>query len=69
MGKPCCNAELRRAIAERRPDRQPPEDPVVRSETEPGQPIQSDFTVIRRGLNPLLAFVATQGFRLSGLWS
>jgi len=35
---------------------------VVRFETEPGQQMQADFTIIRRGRDPLLAFVATLGF-------
>ena len=34
---------------------------VVRFETEPGEQMQVDFTVIRRGRDPLLAFVATLG--------
>jgi len=38
------------------------EDPVVRFETEPGEQMQVDFTTIRRGRDPLLAFVATLGF-------
>ena len=33
-------------------------DPVVRFETAPGEQMQADFTVIRRGRDPLLAFVA-----------
>lgn len=37
-------------------------DPVVRFETEPGVQMQADFTVIRRGRDPLLAFVATLGY-------
>ncbi|MHC8314346.1 IS21 family transposase [Pseudomonas sp. LB3P31] len=35
---------------------------VVRFETEPGEQMQVDFTVIRRGRDPLLAFVATLGW-------
>jgi transposase len=35
---------------------------VVRFETEPGEKMQVDFTVIRRGRDPLLAFVATLGW-------
>ncbi|MCO5101339.1 MAG: IS21 family transposase [Burkholderiaceae bacterium] len=37
-------------------------DPVVRFETAPGEQMQADFTVVRRGRDPLLAFVATLGF-------
>ena len=36
-------------------------DPVVRFETTPGEQMQADFTFIRRGRDPLLAFVATLG--------
>jgi len=39
-----------------------PEDPVVRFETLPGQQMQCDWVVFRRGKQPLLAFVATLGF-------
>lgn len=35
---------------------------VVRFEAEPGEQMQVDFTVIRRGRDPLLAFVATLGW-------
>lgn len=35
---------------------------VVRFETEPGEQMQVAFTVIRRGRDPLLAFVATLGW-------
>ena len=37
-------------------------DPLVRFETEPGQQMQVDFTIIRRGKQPLKAFVATLGY-------
>jgi transposase len=37
-------------------------DPVVRFETEPGEQMQADFTYVRRGRYPLLAFVATLGY-------
>ncbi|WP_419737466.1 IS21 family transposase [Pseudomonas sp. COR18] len=40
----------------------PRHDPVVRFETAPGQQVQVDFTTIRRGSNPLKAFVATLGY-------
>ncbi len=37
-------------------------EPVVRFETAPGQQMQADFTHIRRGRDPLIAFVATLGY-------
>jgi transposase len=37
-------------------------EPVVRFETPPGQQMQADFTYVRRGREPLLAFVATLGY-------
>jgi len=37
-------------------------EPVVRFETPPGQQMQADFTVVRRGRDPLLALVATLGY-------
>ena len=37
-------------------------DPVVRFETPPGKQLQVDFTTIRRGREPLNAFVATLGY-------
>ena len=37
-------------------------DPVVRFETPPGKQMQADFTQIRRGRDPLIAFVATLGY-------
>jgi len=40
----------------------PKEDPLVRFETAPGEQLQVDFTVIRRGQNALKAFVATLGY-------
>jgi transposase len=42
--------------------RQPKDDPVVRFETEPGQQAQADFTFVRKGRDPLLAFVMTMGY-------
>lgn len=38
------------------------DEPIIRFETEPGEQMQADFTVIRRGRDPLLAFVATLGW-------
>jgi len=37
-------------------------EPVVRFETAPGKQMQADFTHIRRGRDPLIAFVATLGY-------
>lgn len=37
-------------------------DPVVRFETAPGEQLQADFTYVRKGKDPLLAFVATLGW-------
>jgi hypothetical protein len=37
-------------------------EPVVRFETPPGQRVQADFTIVRRGRTPLLALVATLGY-------
>jgi transposase len=37
------------------------QEPVVRFETAPGEQMQADFTVVRRGRDALLAFVATLG--------
>lgn len=37
-------------------------EPVVRFETEPGQQMQADFTWVRKGRDPLVAFVATLGY-------
>jgi transposase len=37
-------------------------EPLVRFETEPGEQLQADFTYVRRGRYPLLAFVATLGY-------
>ena len=37
-------------------------EPVVRFETPPGRQMQADFTVVRRGRDPLVALVATLGY-------
>jgi transposase len=37
-------------------------EPVVRFETPPGKQMQVDFTTVRRGREPLKAFVATLGY-------
>lgn len=44
------------------PHKRPDAEPVVRFETAPGKQMQADFTVIRRGREPLLALVATMGY-------
>lgn len=44
------------------PLKQQPVEPVVRFETDPGEQMQVDFTIIRQGSNPLLAIVATLGW-------
>src|SRR5207249_8025826 len=44
------------------PHKRVEEDPVVRFETPPGQQMQADFTHVRRGRDPLIAFVATLGY-------
>lgn len=37
-------------------------EPLVRFETPPGQQMQADFTWVRKGRQPLVAFVATLGY-------
>jgi len=37
-------------------------EPVVRFETPPGAQMQADFTWVRKGRDPLVAFVATLGY-------
>lgn len=44
------------------PFKQPKTEPLIRFETLPGQQMQIDFTTIRRGQQPLKAFVATLGY-------
>lgn len=44
------------------PLKQTTPEPVVRFETPPGQQMQADFTWIRKGRDPLVAFVATLGY-------
>lgn len=38
------------------------EEPLIRFETEPGEQMQVDWVVFRRGKHPLSAFVATLGY-------
>jgi transposase len=42
--------------------KRPVAEPVVRFETPPGRQMQADFTLVRRGRDRLLAFVATLGY-------
>jgi transposase len=44
------------------PHKRVEDDPVVRFETPPGRQMQADFTHVRRGREPLIAFVATLGY-------
>ncbi|WP_374595503.1 IS21 family transposase [Aquabacterium sp.] len=44
------------------PLKQTTPEPVVRFETPPGHQMQADFTWIRKGRDPLVAFVATLGY-------
>ena len=44
------------------PQSVPKSNRLVRFETAPGKQMQADFTVIRRGREPLLALVATMGY-------
>lgn len=52
-------SQLKAFIGSRKPRNA---DPVVRFETGPGEQMQVDFTTIRRGRQPLKAFVATLGY-------
>lgn len=52
--------QLRIHLASLRPPKK--EEPVVRFETPPGEQMQADWIVFRRGRNPLSAFVATLGY-------
>lgn len=52
--------QLKEYLREIRPA--PPDEPIVRFETEPGRQLQIDFVVFRRGERPLRAFTAELGF-------
>jgi len=52
--------QLKEYLREIRPT--PPDEPVIRLETEPGRQLQIDFIVFRRGELPLRAFTAELGF-------
>lgn len=53
-------SQLKVFLATLKPKREA--DPVVRFETPPGQQMQVDFVVIRKGVKRLSAFVATLGY-------
>ncbi|MGZ3518596.1 MAG: IS21 family transposase [Vulcanimicrobiaceae bacterium] len=52
--------QLKEFLALIRP--QPPAEPVIRFETEPGKQLQIDFVDFRRGTSPLRAFTAELGY-------
>jgi transposase len=52
--------QLKEYLQEIRPA--PPDEPIIRFETEPGHQLQIDFVVFRRGLLPLRAFTAELGY-------
>jgi transposase len=54
------SAILRSYVSTLKP--RPPEDPVVRFETAPGEQLQVDWGEFRQGRDPLAAFVATLGY-------
>ena len=58
-GYPGGITQLKAFLAERKP--RPAAEPLIRFETEPGQQMQVDFVVLRRGRERLSAFVATLG--------
>lgn len=51
---------VQRFLAEIRPKSEP--EPIIRFETKPGQQLQIDFVVFRRGPMPLRAFTAELGY-------
>jgi transposase len=60
LGYSGCSSQLRVYMASIRPLAQ--SEPIIRFETEPGQQMQIDFVVFRRGDNPLRAFTACLGY-------
>ncbi len=59
LGYPGGITQLKAFLAEQKP--KPVVEPLVRFETKPGQQMQVDFIVLRRGRDRLSAFVATLG--------
>lgn len=59
-GYPGGISQLKAFLAQLRPDATP--EPLIRFETDPGEQMQMDWVVFRRGKNPLSAFVATLGY-------
>ena len=60
QGYPGGISQLKAFLADLKP--RPVAEPLVRFETEPGQQMQVDFLVMRRGRDRLSAFVATLGY-------
>lgn len=60
LGYSGCERLVRQFLATLHPARNP--EPVVRFETEPGKQMQADWCELRKGKDPLNAFVATLGF-------
>jgi transposase len=64
LGFTCATSIVRAWVAQFKPTPNP--DPIVRFETDPGQQMQADFTIIHKGAKPLMALVATMGFSRAG---
>ena len=60
LGYPGGITQLKEFVAVHKP--LPVSDPLVRFETKPGEQMQVDFVVLRRGQDRLSAFVATLGY-------
>ena len=60
LGYPGGMSQLRAFLQDLRPA--PPEDPVVRFETAPGEQMPIDWVEFRKGADPLYAFCATLGY-------